>query len=124
MHFLQPSNIKKVDISLDRCKKTRRRSTSTCSRNTTISKFAGKCDLGCGKVSPGLPQSVTWVAAKCDLGCGEIIQFAGRSHSMGGKAEMLHSAKEGYIRTLILLNFEQTDHGGGKSARRHYAGPH
>ena len=38
----------------------------------------------CSKVSPSLPQSVTQLAAKCD--------------SMGPKAEMLHSAKEGYIR--------------------------
>ena len=56
--------------------------------------------------------------------CGKITQLAAKCDPMGGKAEMLHSAKEGYIRTLILLNFEQTDHGGGKSARRHYAGPH
>ena len=38
-----------------------------------------------------LPESVTQLAAKCD--------------SMGDKAEMLHSAKEGYIRTFSVCMF-------------------
>ena len=74
----------------------------------SVTQLAAKCDPACRKVWLSLPQSVTQLAAKCHPACRKVwpslpqsvTQLAAKCDSMGLKAEILHSAKEGYIRTL------------------------